>query len=132
MADPTSRLWATRNTPALCFPRVPESAEVGGHGADIVGNEHSLLLRRQRQNLRIGHAAQSSRLSGQEIQRWLPAQDSTHNSFVKIGIREKANLHDGRAVCSSSRARISLSRRSAGSGSALRLPSAHFSFWRIR
>jgi hypothetical protein len=26
-------------------------------------------------------------------------------SFVKIGIREKANFHDGRAVCSSSRAK---------------------------
>jgi hypothetical protein len=35
-------------------------------------------------------------------------------------------------VCSSSRARMSLSHRSAGRGSDLRFPSAHFSPWRIR
>ena len=127
----TSRLCGTRNTPAQCFLLVLEGTEVSWHRADIVRNEHSLLFRRQRQDLRISHAAQSSRLSGQEIQRWLSAHDSAHNGFVEIGVRQKPNLHDKRVVCSSSRARISLSRRLAGSGSALRLPSAHLSFWRI-
>jgi hypothetical protein len=30
---------------------------VGRHRADIVRNKHALLLRRQRQDLRISHAA---------------------------------------------------------------------------
>jgi hypothetical protein len=52
---------------------VSECAEVSRHRADVVRDEHPLLLRCQRHDLGIIHAAQSSRLSGQEIQRRLPA-----------------------------------------------------------
>ena len=70
--------------------------------------------------------------AAEEIDGRLPAQNSVHNRFVEIGVRERADLHDGGAVCNSSRARMSFWGRSAVKGSDWRAPSAHFSFWRIR
>jgi hypothetical protein len=86
---------------------------------------------RQRKDFRIPHAPQSGNVGCQEVDGQFTAEDSAHNGFVEIRVGEKPNFHDGRAACISSRARINLSRRPAGSGSALRLPSAHFNFWRF-
>ena len=61
-----------------------------------------------------------------------PGAGHHSRSLIEIGIRQKTDLHDCRVVCSSSRARVSLSRRLAGSGSAMRFPSAHFSLWTSR
>jgi hypothetical protein len=66
------------------FPSVPEEAEVGGHRADIVRSEHSALFCSQRQNLWIIDGAQSGRMGVEEIERWLPSQESTHNGFIEI------------------------------------------------
>lgn len=95
-------LWNEEDAGAA-FSGVPECAKVTRHRADIVGNQRPPSLGRQRENLGIVHAAQSSRLSAQEI-----------------GVRQKSDLHGSRVVCSSSRARASLSRKLAGSASALR------------
>jgi hypothetical protein len=51
---------------------------------------------------------------------------------LEIGVGEKSNLHAGRVVRISSRARISFSRKLGGSGSELRLPAAHFPAWLTR
>ncbi len=67
------------------------------------------------------HLPQSGRLCREEINGWLPAKKPVKNGLVEIGVREKPNLHDGRAVCNSSPARMSLARRSVGSGSAFRV-----------
>src|SRR5712671_5636049 len=94
--DVPGNLLRNKEHASAVFSGALEGTEVSWHRADIVRNEHSLPFRRQRQNLGISHAAQSSRLSGQEIQRWLSAQDSAHNGIVEIGVRQKPNLHDKR------------------------------------
>lgn len=132
IAAPMSTLCGTRKTPVLLVSGGRECSEVGWHCADIMGNENPILSCGQGQNLGISHAPQASSMGRQKVDGRLTAKNSADNGFVEIGISQEPNLHDGRAVCSSSRARISLPRRSAGSGSALRLPSAHCSFWRMR
>ena len=92
--DVPGNLLRNKEHASAVFSGALEGTEVSWHRADIVRNEHSLPFRRQRQNLGISHAAQSSRLSGQEIYGWLPAQDSTHDSPIEIGIRQKSDLHD--------------------------------------
>jgi len=114
------------------MPRVAELAEVSGHGADVVRNQDAKLLGGQRQNRRIFQASQSSGLSSEEIQCGLPSQNSRDDRLVEIGVREEPYFHDGLEVCNWSRARVSLSRRFAGRGLALRLPCVHFLAWLTR
>jgi hypothetical protein len=75
-----------------------ECAEVSRHCAGIMRNEHTMLFGSQRQNLGVVHLSESGRLRGRKIQRWLPADHPAHNGSVQIGIRQKSNLHERRAI----------------------------------
>jgi hypothetical protein len=68
---------------------VPEFAEVARYRA-AARTSGSFLPRRP------------SGVGRQEVHGWLAAEDSAHNGFVEIGVREIPNLHDERAVCNSS------------------------------
>ena len=82
---------------AILPPGVLKSPEVGGHSVDMVRNQRSALRCGQGQDFSIFLTAQSSGVSCQKVDGWFMAKKAVHNGFVKIGIRQKANLH-GRAV----------------------------------
>lgn len=112
--------------------RISERAEVPRHGANIMGDEQTLFRRRNRQDLNVLQPSQPGAQSRLEIDGGLAAQNPSYDGLIEIRVRQETDFHDDGAVCSSARARRSLSRRFAGNGSAARFPSAHFSPWRIR
>lgn len=132
MTAPVSRLCGTRKTPALYSPALRKARKWVGIVPTSCETSTRCRLRGERQDLGIGQATQTGDVRGEKIHGRFTAENTAYDGLVEISIGEKPDFHEGRGVCNSSRARISRSRRSVGSGSLWRFPSAHFRSWPSR
>lgn len=85
--------------------------EVHWHRTCVVRNENTALTRNKFEHIGIALTFDAGLIRGEEIERWLPALNASHDRPIQVGIREKTDAH-GSGLLNAWRARSNLAHSS--------------------